>query len=73
MLQQVTLGGDEVCQKCNVEAIHGGFHSRFILRAFSATVSASNSILLYYTGFNARRSLEARKEVWSSSIIRILV
>jgi hypothetical protein len=45
---------DEVC---NLEVIHGGFHSRIIWRAFSATVSASNSILLYHIGFNARRSL----------------
>src|ERR1700733_2656814 len=52
--------GDETCslgQKCNVGAIYGGFLSSLILRAFNATVSASNSILLYYAGFNARRSL----------------
>ena len=33
MEQKATLGGDEICQKCNVEAIHGGSHSRLILCA----------------------------------------
>jgi hypothetical protein len=52
------LGRDEICslgQKRNGEAVHVEFHSRLISRTFIATVSASNSTLLYRTGFNARR------------------